>query len=109
MSRNDTAHAFFDACETGKGWEVCQDWCHADATFSCQADALADTITLAAYSEWMKGLLTPIPDGRVELSSQRQSFTEPSPARVGPSPQLASPLSRTTPMSWNSMAIRYAT
>jgi ketosteroid isomerase-like protein len=68
MTHLDTATAFFDACETGKGWEVCQGWCTADATFDCQADALADTTTLAAYCEWMKGLLTPIPDGRYVLT-----------------------------------------
>jgi predicted ester cyclase len=28
---------------------------------------LAETTTLDAYSEWMKGLLTPIPDGHYEL------------------------------------------
>ena len=69
MSRNDTAHALFEACETGKGWDVCQNWCKIDATFSCQADALADTVTLEAYSEWMKGLLTPVPDGRYVLKA----------------------------------------
>lgn len=69
MSRNATAHAFFEACETGKGWDACKGWCHDDATFACQADALADTTTLAAYTEWMKGLLTPIPDGRYVLKA----------------------------------------
>lgn len=69
MTRNDAAHAFFEACETGKGWQACQSWCHAGATFSCQADALADTRTLEAYTEWMKGLLTPIPDGRYVLKA----------------------------------------
>lgn len=69
MSYHETALAFFDACETGKGWEVCQQWCHENASFSCQADALSDTKTLAAYAEWMKGLLTPIPDGRYVLTA----------------------------------------
>jgi predicted ester cyclase len=64
-----TAEHFFDACETGKGWSVCQQFCHADATFSAQADALADVRTLEAYTDWMKGLLTPIPNGRYELRS----------------------------------------
>jgi ketosteroid isomerase-like protein len=68
MSQFETANAFFEACETGKGWEVCQQWCQPNATFSCQADALADVATLAAYSDWMKGLLTPIPDGRYVLT-----------------------------------------
>lgn len=69
MSYHKTALAFFDACETGKGWEVCQQWCHENASFSCQADALADTTTLSAYTDWMKGLLTPIPDGRYVLTA----------------------------------------
>lgn len=69
MSRNETAHTFFEACETGKGWMVCQDWCLPDATFSCQADALASTVTLAAYSEWMKGLLVSVPDGYYVLKA----------------------------------------
>ena len=59
--------AFFDACETGQGWETCRAYCHPDATFSVQADALADVTTLEGYCEWMKGLLTPIPDGHYEL------------------------------------------
>jgi len=63
----DTARQFFEACEAGKGGEVCQAWCHGDASFACQADALADIRTLQGYTEWMKGLLGPIPDGRYEL------------------------------------------
>ncbi|MEM6409650.1 MAG: nuclear transport factor 2 family protein [Pseudomonadota bacterium] len=69
MSHFETAQAFFDACETGQGAEVCAQWCTADASFSCQADALAEVITLAAYCDWMKGLLTPVPDGRYVLTS----------------------------------------
>ena len=61
MTHRETAQAFFEACETGQGWETCKTWCAADATFSCQADALAETKTLAAYCDWMQGLLTPIP------------------------------------------------
>ncbi|MCR9127039.1 MAG: nuclear transport factor 2 family protein [Rhodobacteraceae bacterium] len=68
MTMLDTAIAFFDACETGKGWDVCKGWCHDTAGFSCQADALAETTTLADYAEWMKGLLTPVPDGRYVLT-----------------------------------------
>lgn len=68
-SIKQTAEQFFDACETGKGWEVCSQYCHPQATFSAQADALAGIDTLEAYTEWMKGLLTPVPDGRYELRS----------------------------------------
>jgi predicted ester cyclase len=65
----ETAERFFDACETGKGWEVCGQYCHSGATFSAQAEALAGVDTLEGYTEWMKGLLTPLPDGRYELRS----------------------------------------
>ena len=33
-SIKETAERFFDACETGKGWEGSQQYCHVDATFS---------------------------------------------------------------------------
>ena len=36
---------------------------------TAQADALAEVTTLEGYTEWMKGLLTPIPDGRYELTA----------------------------------------
>lgn len=68
MSENlDQARLFFDACETGKGWENCQHYCLPEATFSAQTGALADVVTLEGYCEWMKNLLTPIPDGHYEL------------------------------------------
>jgi len=60
---------FFDACETGKGWEKCKAYCDKDATFSSQADALDGVTTLADYTEWMKNLLTAIPDGQYEIRS----------------------------------------
>jgi predicted ester cyclase len=61
------AQKFFDACETGKGWDACQAYCHPGASFASQTGALAGISTVAAYCEWMKDLLTPIPDGRYEL------------------------------------------
>ena len=69
MSISDTAMAFFDACETGKGWDACAEHCHADATFSGQADALADVTTLEGYTGWMAGLLGPVPNGRYEMKA----------------------------------------
>jgi len=68
-SIKEQAQRFFDACETGKGWETCQQYCHPQATFSAQADALAEVVTLEGYTEWMKGLLTPVPDGNYEVRS----------------------------------------
>jgi hypothetical protein len=63
------AQGFFAACESGKGWEGCRQYCKRDATFSAQAEPLADVKTLQQYADWMKGLLTFIPDGRYELKS----------------------------------------
>jgi predicted ester cyclase len=63
------AEQFVEACDSGKGWEVCKAFCHPDATFACQAAALADVSTVEGYTEWAKGLLTPIPDGRYDLKS----------------------------------------
>jgi len=69
MTHFETATAFFEACETGQGWDGCKAFCHDGASFSCQADALAETTTLAAYADWMQGLLTPVPDGRYKLTA----------------------------------------
>lgn len=68
-SIRNTAQQFFDACETGKGWNACKSYCHSGATFSAQADALSGVRTLEGYTEWMKGLFTPVPDGSYELRS----------------------------------------
>ncbi len=65
----DIAMQFFDACETGGGWQACKAHRHPDASFASQADPLADIGTVEAYAEWMKGLLLIIPDGRYELKS----------------------------------------
>jgi len=67
MTMIETAKSFFEACATGKGWQECAPHCTPDATFSCQSQALAETHTLEAYTDWMKGLLVPLPDGRYEL------------------------------------------
>ena len=65
----ETAKKFFDACETGQGWEGCRNYCRADASFAAQAEPLASTTTLEAYTDWMKGLLGFMPDGRYEVRS----------------------------------------
>jgi predicted ester cyclase len=63
------AAKFFEACETGKGWEGCRQYCHPDATFSAQAEPLAEMRTLHEYADWMRDLLTYVPDGRYEVKS----------------------------------------
>jgi predicted ester cyclase len=65
----ETAEAFFEACETGGGWAECEQHCHPGATFAAQATALEGIDNLRDYTEWMKGLLTPVPDGRAEVRS----------------------------------------
>lgn len=68
-SNTKMAREFFDACETGQGWEACKVYCKDGATFSSQTDALAGIETLEAYTEWMKGLLTILEDGSYEVKS----------------------------------------
>ena len=68
-SLNATAHAFFEACEAGKGWDVCAQWCDPDASFAAQSEPLADVKTLHAYADWMKGLMTVLPDASYDLKS----------------------------------------
>ena len=63
----EPAKQFFEACETGKGWDACKAFCNPDATFSSQTNALSEISTLEGYCEWMKNLFTPIPDGHYEL------------------------------------------
>ncbi len=63
----ETGKLFFEACETGKGWEGCKDYCRLDATFSAQTGALAEVDTLEGYCDWMRDLFTPVPDGHYEL------------------------------------------
>jgi hypothetical protein len=66
-SITETAEQFFVACESGRGWQGCQDYCHPDATFSVQAGALAGVETLEQYADWMKGLLVLAPDAGYAL------------------------------------------
>lgn len=68
-SMEHAAKAFFEACEGGKGWDTCKEFCKPNATFSCQADALAEVRTLQAYADWMKGLFGPIPDAAYTLKA----------------------------------------
>ena len=62
-SITETARAFFDACETGKGWAACSAYCQPGASFAAQAEPLADMQTLEQYTEWIKGMLALLPDG----------------------------------------------
>jgi predicted ester cyclase len=68
-SITSNAKKFFEACEAGKGWGVCQEWCKPDATFSAQAEPLVDVRSLEQYTDWMKGILAIMPDAHYELKS----------------------------------------
>jgi predicted ester cyclase len=68
-SITSAAEEFFAACETGKGWQVCCAYCTPTATFSAQAEPLVDVKTLAQYTDWMKGMMTVLPDASYEVKS----------------------------------------
>ena len=61
------AKLFFEACESGEGWDGCRIYCHPGATFSAQSETLVGVSTVEAYCDWMKSLFTPVPDGHYEL------------------------------------------
>lgn len=68
-SITEVAERFFEACETGKGWDGCKEYCDADATFAAQAEPLADVNSLEQYAEWMKGLCAIMSDAGYEVKS----------------------------------------
>lgn len=68
-SITSVAEAFFAACETGKGWDVCRAYCAPNATFQAQAEPLFEVKTLAQYTDWMKGIMTVLPDAHYEVKS----------------------------------------
>jgi steroid delta-isomerase-like uncharacterized protein len=63
------AEAFFEACEKGEGWEVCRAYCTPAATFCAQAEPLLEVKTLSEYTDWMKGMITALPDAHYEVKS----------------------------------------
>jgi len=68
-SITSTARAFFEACEEGKGWEVCKTWCAPGASFSAQAEPLMGITSLSVYADWMKAMTAVLPDAHYELKS----------------------------------------
>ena len=65
----ETARRFFDACETGRGWQVCQEFCTPGASFAAQCEPLMEMHSLQAYTDWMSGLLQALPDGQYDVKS----------------------------------------
>ena len=68
-SITEIAKKFFEACETGKGWEGCKAYCKTDATFSAQAEPLAGHEESATVHGLDEGFADVCPDGRYELKS----------------------------------------
>ncbi len=75
-----TAQSFFDACETGKAWAGCQQYCTPNATFSSQANPLLNISTLSAYCDWMRDVLTGLTDVSYEVKSFATDTKEAKPA-----------------------------
>ena len=67
--RGEVARKFFEACDESKGWEECKQYCTPDATFSAQAEPLADFKTLEEYTEWMKALAGFMSNASYEIKS----------------------------------------
>lgn len=65
----ETARAFFEACEAGRGWDACAPFCTPDAGFAAQADVLAKVATVERYTEWMKRQLAVLTDMHCEDAS----------------------------------------
>lgn len=63
------ANTFFEACETGKGWGACAEFCHEKATFSSHADPLLEVKTIEEYANWMVGICQIMPDSKYEIKS----------------------------------------
>lgn len=65
----ETAMAFFEVCESGKGWQECRRYCHDDAGFNVQALSLEHLKTIEAYSDSMPHLMEILPDAHCEVIS----------------------------------------
>ena len=61
----DVAMKFFEACETGQGWDGCKAYVAHGASFSAQSEPIADMTTIESYAEWMKVIVTQTMPGAV--------------------------------------------
>ncbi|MEM1161638.1 MAG: ester cyclase [Pseudomonadota bacterium] len=66
---SDTAVGFVEACDSGKGWAACAEYCTPNASFSAQCEVLEGVDTVEGYCAWMADLLQKLPDGRIEMKS----------------------------------------
>ena len=65
----DVAEKFFWPCDEGKGWEVCKEYCHPNATFKTDADTLVYLDRLEDYVEWMKDAHSMFANAKFEIKS----------------------------------------
>ena len=63
MSEFENAKNFFEACDSGKGWDGCKQYVADAASFSAQSEPLVDIATVEDYCEWSKGFGTVIAPG----------------------------------------------
>ena len=56
MSAYENAKKFYEACESGSGWDGCKQYVADGAEFSAQSEPLVDITTVEGYCEWAKGL-----------------------------------------------------
>ena len=119
-SIRETAEQFFDACETGKGWDVCRALLPRGRDLLGPGRGAGGVETVQGYTEWMKGLFTPVPDGSYEVRSfavddARQNvaaygiFRGTHTGEGGPVPPTGSRWRPTTSTSWISTAIESVT
>ncbi|PPC75975.1 polyketide cyclase [Pokkaliibacter plantistimulans] len=65
----ESALAFFELCESGKGWQACRSYCHDGASFHVQAQSLEQLRTVEAYSDSIPHLIDMLPDAHYVLLS----------------------------------------
>ena len=63
------ANSFFEACETGRGWDGCKDYCLEDASLSSHAEPLLEISTIQGYADWMQGVCALMPDCDYDIKS----------------------------------------
>ena len=61
--------AFLHACDTGRGWEGCAEFCNPDATFVAQCNQLRGVEALSVYCDWVRDLLKALPDSKYQIKS----------------------------------------
>ena len=109
VERHGSCQAILRGLRDGQGLGRVPSLLHAKASFAAQAEPVAEVRTLQGYADWMKGLLTFMPDGRYVVKSlpptmietvcvPMASFRPPIPARAVPVRLPARARRRTTSM-----------